>query len=155
MIKLLYKDSKVQINISGILTEPFKVYRGVKQGCPLCAVLYVLAISTLFNKMKQDAKIQGAQVSTYRTVKVMAYVDNITIIIKKQDELDIIYEYFKSYKEVAGAKLNRNKTEGVWIRESKPPQIDIEPKEEIKIWGIYLTNKKKLGEKRTRNETRA
>ena len=58
MIKLLYKKSKVQINVNGILTKDFKIDREVKQGCPLSSALYVIAISPLLYKIKHDPRLQ-------------------------------------------------------------------------------------------------
>ena len=34
IIKLLYVESTVQINVNGVLTDSFAIKRGVKQGCP-------------------------------------------------------------------------------------------------------------------------
>lgn len=44
LILLSYcSKSTVQINVKGVLTDKFEIHRGVKQGCPLSAVLYVVA----------------------------------------------------------------------------------------------------------------
>lgn len=47
-------------------------------------------------------------------VVVLAYADDVTAIIKNQNEQNIINEHLQLYEEVSGAKLNHNKI-GVWI----------------------------------------
>lgn len=84
----------------------------------------------------------------------MAYADDITIFIKTQKELGIIYDYFKTYETGAGAKLNQDKMEGAWIEEGDPPQIEVEPKDEIKILGILITNNDSRGKNWDKKRTR-
>lgn len=71
--------SRPQTNVDGIYREPFQMYRGVKQGCPLSAALYILAISPLLNKIRKDTKIKGTG-----TIKEIAYADDVAI--KKSKE---------------------------------------------------------------------
>uniref|UniRef100_A0A3B1J3P5 Reverse transcriptase domain-containing protein n=1 Tax=Astyanax mexicanus TaxID=7994 RepID=A0A3B1J3P5_ASTMX len=139
MIKLLYKKSITQINVNGILTEPFETHRGVKQGCPLSAALYVLAISPLLNKIKNDTRIKGIKIFDKKSFKLTAFADDITVVIKNQKEFRILTEHFKTYEEVAGAKLNLDKTEGIWMGQNDPPSLDIEIKDSIKIIGLVVT----------------
>ncbi|KAH9119410.1 hypothetical protein AeMF1_007872, partial [Aphanomyces euteiches] len=50
-VKLLYKNTKVSLNINGELTQPFYPTRGVKQGDPLSSMLFVLTIEPLESKV--------------------------------------------------------------------------------------------------------
>uniref|UniRef100_A0A8B9GNW5 Reverse transcriptase domain-containing protein n=1 Tax=Astyanax mexicanus TaxID=7994 RepID=A0A8B9GNW5_ASTMX len=137
ILKLLYKKTVVQINVNGVLTDKFEIKRGVKQGCPLSAALYIMAISPLLNRIKSDKNILGVKyLNDY--VKISAYADDIAVFIKNQEEWQIIQEHFKFYEEVSGAKLNTNKTEGIWMGEKDHPQIEIELKEEVKILGLII-----------------
>ena len=142
MIKLLYKKSKVQINVNGILTKDFKIDREVKQGCPLSSALYVIAISPLLYKIKHEPRLQGVQLSTAKRLKISAYADDVTVFVRNQAELDIIREHFNTYEAVAGAKLNNSKSEAVWIGEGDPAMINLAVKEEIKILGSTILNRK-------------
>ena len=44
MIKVLYQDIESVLKINGGLSAPFKVHRGVRQGCLLSGMLYALSI---------------------------------------------------------------------------------------------------------------
>lgn len=139
MIQCLYRKSCVRINVNGVLTDSFNVERGVKPGCPLSAALYILAISPLIKIINADPLISGQLINNSCNVKAMAYADDVTVIIKNQLEMDILINHLCLYELASGAKLNHEKTEGVWIgTESKKPHLNIQIKEEIKILGLTL-----------------
>uniref|UniRef100_A0A3B1IC81 Reverse transcriptase domain-containing protein n=1 Tax=Astyanax mexicanus TaxID=7994 RepID=A0A3B1IC81_ASTMX len=142
MIKLLYLKSTVQVKVNGKLTEKIDICRGVKQGCPLSAALYVLAINPLLTSLKKEEKLTGVYVnSELNKYVVSAFADDITIFIKNQDELNTVFEHFKTYERTSGASLNQSKTEAVWIGDDgENENINIELKKEIKILGIYINN---------------
>uniref|UniRef100_A0A8C5ATY5 Reverse transcriptase domain-containing protein n=1 Tax=Gadus morhua TaxID=8049 RepID=A0A8C5ATY5_GADMO len=140
IIKLLYVESTVQINVNGVLTDSFAIKRGVKQGCPLSAALYILAINPLLSKIKNDKRLSGINTSGGERVVVLAYADDITIIIKNGKELSIVNEHLSHYEEISGSKLNHDKTEGVWFGKSETkPTIDINDKDAMTILGIKFT----------------
>ena len=58
MIKYMYVQTVCQVNINGHLTEKIDIKRGVKQGCPLSAALYIIAISPLLRKIVRVSLLQ-------------------------------------------------------------------------------------------------
>ncbi|MGL5820184.1 MAG: reverse transcriptase domain-containing protein, partial [Sarcina sp.] len=118
------------------------VNRGVKQGCPLSAALYVIAISPILNKIKRDTRIQGVLMKSGKLCKITAYADDITIFIKNQEEMNVVREHFKVYEEISGAKLNHNKTEAIWMGSNTTPVLDIQVQHEIKILGLIISKNK-------------
>ena len=50
------------IKINGWLTEHISVTRSVKQGCPVSALLFIVAIEMLSIRLKQNNLIQGLKV---------------------------------------------------------------------------------------------
>ncbi len=57
MIKVMYCDVESILKINGDLCSPFKVLRGVRQGCALSGMLYTLTIEPLLNKLRADVWI--------------------------------------------------------------------------------------------------
>ena len=57
MIKVLYQDVESELKINRGLSAPFKVCRGVRQGCSLPGMLYSMSIEPLRRKLR--AKIEG------------------------------------------------------------------------------------------------
>lgn len=140
MIQCLYVKSNVQVNVNGFLTDSFKVMRGVKQGCPLSAALYVLAMSPLLSNIQKDMRIQGVRLDKQRLL-ISAYADDITIFASSKRDVDLIFGHFVMYERASGAVLNKSKTECVWIgRQEKKFDVDILETTDLKILGIYVDN---------------
>ncbi|KAJ3599519.1 hypothetical protein NHX12_033478 [Muraenolepis orangiensis] len=53
MIQVLYRDIESMVKINGGLSAPFKVQRGVRQGCILSGMLYSLAIEPLLHNLRR------------------------------------------------------------------------------------------------------
>ena len=90
LIRCLYVKSSMRVNVNSVLTEPSDVERGGKQGCPLSAALYILAISPLIKTMNSDSLTSGTHVGLAPKVTAMAYADDVTVVIKNQMEIDVL-----------------------------------------------------------------
>ena len=58
-IGLLYTDVHSAVSVNGFLTKFFPVTRGVRQGCPLSPLLYVLVMESLASAVRADLHIDG------------------------------------------------------------------------------------------------
>ncbi|KAF7647898.1 hypothetical protein LDENG_00165020 [Lucifuga dentata] len=54
MIKVLYHDIESVMKINGGLSTPFKVKRGIRQGCALSGMLYAISIEPLLCKLQSS-----------------------------------------------------------------------------------------------------
>ncbi|KAK3540664.1 hypothetical protein QTP70_034520 [Hemibagrus guttatus] len=54
MINVLYCETESVLKVNGGLGAPFKVLRGIRQGCALSGMLYTLAIEPLLNKLRNN-----------------------------------------------------------------------------------------------------
>ena len=52
-VKVMYSNPRCKIINNGYILERFKLSRGVKQGCPLSAYQFIIAIEMLAVKIKQ------------------------------------------------------------------------------------------------------
>ena len=49
MIKVAVTDIQSKIEINGLLSDPFTLLQGVRQGCPLSMLLYIIVAELLAN----------------------------------------------------------------------------------------------------------
>uniref|UniRef100_A0AAX7UBY7 Reverse transcriptase domain-containing protein n=1 Tax=Astatotilapia calliptera TaxID=8154 RepID=A0AAX7UBY7_ASTCA len=141
IIQLSYKKSLVQVKVNGKLSSPFSAEYGVKQGCPLSAALYVLAINPLLKRINDDKRIKGYVLDKSFKITALGYADDVTVIIRNQNELSSVMEILHHYEQASGAKLNQDKTEGVWLGlQTRQPKMMISLCREIKILGIWIDN---------------
>ena len=54
--------------------------RGVRQGCPLSMLLYIIAAEVLANFIIADTRVKGAQRGT-QEIKTVNFVDDTTIFL--------------------------------------------------------------------------
>ena len=80
-IKILYTDITSKVKVNGYHTNDFKIERGVRQGCPLSALLYVLCLEVLSTNIRTDPGIQGVKLNDNIVHKETTYVDDMTINI--------------------------------------------------------------------------
>ena len=78
-IKILYSDIQSSVLVNQFLSEPIDISKGVRQGCSLSPLLYVLCIEPFVNQIRLDPNIHGISIpGSSETVKVIYYADDGT-----------------------------------------------------------------------------
>jgi ribonuclease HI len=111
-VKALYSNAHTRVAINGMLSEPFKVTRGVRQGDPLSCLLFNLAIEPLACTLRNSNLIKGYDIPgiTHR-VKINLYADDTTIYLNKNDKYSDLENILNGWCLASGAKFNMDKTE--------------------------------------------
>ena len=111
-IKALYDHAYTQVAINGILSTPYKVTRGVRQGDPLSCALFDLAIEPLACKLRNDPNIKGINVSgTEEKIITSLFADDMNLYLSKDNHMDTVQEILNNWCQASGAKFNLEKTE--------------------------------------------
>ena len=58
-VKIFYKNFQSCVINNGFPTPFFELQRGVRQGCPLSGILFVIAVEILANSIRDDQSIMG------------------------------------------------------------------------------------------------
>ena len=117
-IKILYTDIRSSVLVNGWISESFSIQRGVRQGCPLSALLFVLAAELLSNRIRNNKSITGISVLKPEEnceVKLLQYADDTLFFVSDKRSLEIINEELELFGSVAGPKLNKTKTAVMWL----------------------------------------
>ena len=109
-IKLLYKDIFSKIEINGALTKKIKIKRGIRQGCPLSMLLFIICTDVLTHKIIKNEKIKGITFQKIN-IKIAQYADDTTFVLKKIEEIKIILNELKLFEKFSGLKINAEKTQ--------------------------------------------
>ena len=122
---------EAQVQINGQLSEPYKILRGLRQGCPLSCNLFLLSIEPMLQKVRDSPAIEGLHVGN-ATIKVSAYADDTLFVLNgKPTCLRNTIRCLDEFHEASGLKLNKKKTQGMWIgkfrnrREGICPELDL------------------------------
>ena len=142
-ISILYSNASALVNVNGFLTTPIPFKRGVRQGCPLSSMLYVLVIEVLAAQLRTNPNIVGFQVEQEKIVSAH-YMDDTTIIIKQNRCFKEVIKELSDYEEASDAKVNYKKSKGLWTgswkgRRNKPMGI-IWTSKNVKNLGVFFGN---------------
>jgi hypothetical protein len=111
-IKALYKNAHTRIAINGVLSAPFQVTRGVRQGDPLSCLLFDLAIEPLACALRNSDKIRGYNIPGITDkIIVNLYTDDTTIYLNESDKYSDLETILTKWCYASGAKFNLEKTE--------------------------------------------
>ena len=114
-IKLLYTNARTSVIINGVISEPFTVTRGVRQGDPMSCILFNLGIEPLASNIR-NSNIKGIDIPKLNEpAKVTLFADDTTVILAENDSLDELMRIMDQWCQVSGAKFNVEKTEVIPI----------------------------------------
>ena len=127
----------------GFFPNVVPLNRGVRQGCPLSALLYVLVIEIFAIQLRANPNIVGFKIGGEKIVS-LHYMDDSTITITQNRCFKEVIKEISDYEEASGAKVNYEKTKGLWAgswktRRTSPIQIKWTNKN-VKNLGLYFGN---------------
>ncbi len=106
-IKTMYQDIESTIVNNGTSGKFFKFPRGVRQGFPLSAYVFITALETLTNKIRNDKNIKGIKINK-REIKICLLADDIILIHFDLDSVKNTINLPKCFSLCAGLKININ-----------------------------------------------
>ena len=83
----------------GVTKESIQSWTGVRQGCPISLLLFVIVFDILLVSLKKKHNPQD----------LSDFMDDLGIVLQKAETINSLTPTFKKYEEAMGAKLNFNK----------------------------------------------
>jgi exonuclease III len=117
-IKTLYKNASSCTVNNGWLSEHFAIQRGVRQGCPISALLFVLVAEILSNRIRQSKDIHGIEVkrnSVKHKLKISQLADDTTLFANSKSDIKHNLKTIEEFGQASGLCLNKQKTYGLWL----------------------------------------
>ena len=146
-VKILYTNPIFRTKNNGWLSKTVSMQRGIRQGCPVSALLYILVAEVLAIKIKENDNICGFSLPNMTNeIKSVQHADDLTMTLKNIDSLKHGLETIKSFCLHAGSKINISKTECILLGTLKNAFNDINGikvnTSSIKCLGIYMGHDK-------------
>lgn len=142
-VSVLYNNAQSSIMNGGFMTNYFEISRGVWQGCPLSPSFFILAVELLALKIRQNPNCRGIQLPNDQEVKISQFADDTTIITSNVDSLKSHLQVIDWFGTVSGLKLNKKKTNAMWLGTMKHSRSKIleckSTKDPIKVLGSFLS----------------
>jgi len=112
-INVLYIDITSCVISSGCASEFFPLQRGVRQGCPLSGILFVLCAEILAHAVRNDKNIKRIQIYN-KEFKISQYADDTTAFVADALSAQNLFEVLRAFQEISGQEINTSKTKGMW-----------------------------------------
>lgn len=138
VIHNMITDINASVSINGQLTKAIPIRRGIPQGSPLSMLLYVLSLEPLLRRI--DEKLTGVNMSGAKFV-ARAYADDVGVVIRQENEIDILKKEIDTYSKASGGKINTGKCKILNLRGLD--HVDVpwaRAVESHKTLGITITN---------------
>ena len=114
-IKLLYTNISSAVIVNRHIRESFLVCRSVRQGCAISPLLYVLSMEPFANRVRKCVNFHGLKLPGHDgEVRITQYADDTTLVCTSIQSIPITLTLCKYFGKASGAKLNLEKTCGIW-----------------------------------------
>ena len=102
---------------NGWMSKPLYIEKGIRQGCPLSALLFLLVAEVLAEKIRTNRengmKIQSNDKTKY--IQISQLADDTTLFLQDEKAVTECLNIVEQFGKVSGLKLNKEKTEGLWV----------------------------------------
>ena len=142
-IKLLYSQPLACVSNNGYATNFFELSRGVRQGCPISSLLFILVAEIMALHIRNNNNIQGIQIKN-RDILITQLADDTSLFLRNETSVKHTLDLLNHIHKCAGLKLNRDKTHGMLLGQRNNMKltkygINISTTA-IKTLGIYVSN---------------
>ena len=147
-LKKIYQNTESMISNNGFLSPPFPLTRGVRQGCPLSVLLYIINNEIINLNIKANKKVVGYPIPNQKqSLKLSQYADDTSFFVVTEESIIQILLFFRKYEIATGATINLSKTKITTLADAELYNLDqkiksiqiIKPNNFIKILDIYFT----------------
>ena len=121
-VNTLYKNICSSVINNGWKSDFFEISRGIRQGCPLSALLFIIVAEILANRIRTNEEVSGIQVqidNETHKLKITQLADDTTLFLKNATEIPTVIKIVEEFGNYSGLKLNKKKTEGIFIGKLK------------------------------------
>lgn len=141
-VKILYNQISSSVLVNNHISEPFNLSRGLRQGCSLSPLLFVLCLEPLAIKVRSSANISGLTLpGTTIAVKQIMYADDVTGVFTTNLGMKSFMSIVINFCKASGSKINFTKTNGLflgkWKSRSDHP-FGISWPDEVKLIGLHF-----------------
>ncbi|KAJ3587712.1 hypothetical protein NHX12_011309, partial [Muraenolepis orangiensis] len=139
---VLYNNIESVLKFNGGLCAPFRVCRGVRQGCALSGMLYALSLEPLLNKIR--SKLQGLFLPGFNGNMVLSvYADDVVVFVRDQTDIDSLVDIVREFSSASTARVNWKKSEALAVGEWSGglpvlPQNMVWRKDGFMYLGVFL-----------------
>ena len=143
-VDLFYAGVRSSVNVNGFISKSFSLSRGVRQGCPLSPLLYVLVVDVLACNIHANPSVSGLILPGFSLPLpvISCYADDTSLLVSSDCSIREVFSVYSLYERGSRAKLNMSKCKGLWLgpwnnRTDSPVAIEWSSVK-VKVLGVFL-----------------
>ncbi|XDV39802.1 hypothetical protein PO909_008989 [Leuciscus waleckii] len=138
IIKMLHTDISSCVSLPEGTTPRFNICRGIRQGCSLSPLLFII-VAELLSIWLKNSEIEGINIDG-KQILISQLADDTTLFLKNKDEIPVILQRMRLFSQASGLTLNLNKCELLSIHDSSETMLyNIPVKKEVRYLGIWVS----------------
>jgi len=109
-VKILYTNISSSVINNGNSTKSFLLQRGIRQGCPASAFLFILCAELLSCQIRNNQYIKGIPIGN-KEYNILQFADDTVIFCKDLEGIEESLRVLKRFGYCSGLHMNKSKTE--------------------------------------------
>lgn len=106
-IEKIYEETKNRVKVGNKLTDLFWTERGLRQGCPLSPLLFIVFIANIEKYLCR--RQNGGGIIGRMKVFTLAYADDLAMIAESEEEMKKMLISLGRFFKEKGLQLNADK----------------------------------------------
>ena len=102
-MSVIYTDIETCVTNNGYMSKFFKIFRGIRQGCPISALLFLLPAEMIANLIRVSPHIIGLKVNE-KCIKLCQLADDFTLLLADNSSVRHSLTLFEEFYQYAGLK---------------------------------------------------
>ena len=141
-IEVIYHNVSSCVLNNGHASPFFQPHRGVRQGCPLSGLLFVIGIELPARALQNDKSIKGVNFGK-KEINLSQFADDTTLFVGDQASVLNLQKLLCKFKLASGLEINATKTEAMWLgawrNRTETPYNFKWPQEPIRALGVFFS----------------
>ncbi|KAI3371769.1 hypothetical protein L3Q82_024322 [Scortum barcoo] len=114
-VRSLYDWSRSLVRIAGSKSDLFPVHVGLRQGCPLSPVLFIIFMDRISRRSQGP---EGVRFGNHR-ISSLLFADDVVLLASSSQDLQHVLERFAAECEAAGMRISTSKSEAMVLAAGK------------------------------------
>ncbi|KAF1336631.1 Rxlr effector protein, partial [Globisporangium splendens] len=112
LVRRMHSDTTAQYLVNGELSREWEVKSGIRQGCPLTPLLFIVAAEILALAVQQDPHLEGIRVtrSGAEPHLISTFVDDSAVFVKQGKQLPRLMQLLSEFCRQSGLQVQPTKS---------------------------------------------
>jgi hypothetical protein len=116
IVDTMHADTSARFLVNGELSASFDTVTGIRQGCPLAPLLFLIAAETLKHALDQDPQLRGIRLRGHHadhTHSFSAFVDDSVVFPQQHTMITALERLLATFAAVSGLQAQPHKSHAI------------------------------------------